>query len=122
MFFTTFTSVFQDQYNFSADVVGLCYVGLGVGFEIRVVSSTFFSDCLALYPSKRNGGFSKPEFRLPSMTYASPVTPIGVLIYGWAAEMKLPWILPTVGTSIVGIGLTLMLVIDPPILPWFPKY
>ena len=66
-----------------------------------------------LYLTRRNGGLSKPEFRLPPMTYTSPITPIGMLIYGWAAEVKLPWILPMVGTSIVGVGLMLMLVVDP---------
>lgn len=39
------------------------------------------------------------------MLIGGVLTPIGLLIYGWAAEYKVHWIVPNIGTIIMCIGL-----------------
>ena len=31
--------------------------------------------------------------------------PTGLFLYGWTAEKALPWILPIIGTGLIGVGL-----------------
>lgn len=50
-------------------------------------------------------GLSKPEFRLPPLVLGGFLIPIGLFWYGWAAQEKAPWIVPILGTGLIGIGL-----------------
>jgi MFS family permease len=56
---------------------------------------------------KATPGGMKPEHRLPPMIVGSICMPAGLLLYGWGAQYKLPWIVPVLGTGLIGIGLTL---------------
>lgn len=109
LFFTTFTNVFTVQYQFSTAVVGLAYGGMGIGFTVGVILMYLTSDRLLAKKTAANNGITKPEFRLPPMVYSSPVLPLGVLLYGWTAQLKLHWVLPQIGTALVGFGLILVL-------------
>lgn len=55
----------------------------------------------------KNGGSSKPEYRLPPLICGSPFIPVGLFIYGWTAQYsnKIHWIVPLIGTGLVGIGM-----------------
>jgi len=56
---------------------------------------------------KATPGGMKLEHRLPPMIVGSICMPAGLLLYGWGAQYWLPWIVPVLGTGLVGIGLTL---------------
>jgi len=47
----------------------------------------------------------KPEWRLPPMIPGAIAIPIGLFLYGWAAEKQVQWIVPLIGTALVGFGL-----------------
>ena len=47
---------------------------------------------------------AKPEHRLPFLFVGSFVMPAGLFLYGWTAEAKCHWILPILGTWLIGIG------------------
>ncbi|KAF1815011.1 multidrug resistance protein [Eremomyces bilateralis CBS 781.70] len=102
LLFTTFPAVFGEAYHFSTGVSGLSYLGLGLGlgFGLFLFSST--SDRLLKRLAK--GGELKPEYRLPLMVYLSPAMPIGFFWYGWSAHAQVHWIVPIIGTSVIGIG------------------
>jgi MFS family permease len=51
------------------------------------------------------GGEKKPEYRLPPMVLGALVIPAGMLIYGWTAHFHLHWVIPLVGTALVGFGI-----------------
>jgi MFS family permease len=55
---------------------------------------------------KATTGGMNPEHRLPPMIVGSISMPAGLLLYGWGAQYKLPWIVPVLGTGFIGIGLS----------------
>jgi hypothetical protein len=61
----------------------------------------------ALQKLKAKGEVLKPEHRLP-MVLTIPggiALPTGLFIYGWGTEKLIHWIVPLIGTALVGIGL-----------------
>lgn len=104
LLFTTFPRVFQIQYGFSIGSVGLTYLGSGLGSFIGLLVCGATSDRIVAALTKRNGGVAKPEYRLPVMAIGVLVIPIGLFVYGWAAEKNAHWIVPIIGTGIFGAG------------------
>lgn len=109
LLFTTITSVFEEQYNFSQGSVGLTYLGLGVGSLIGLFILGATSDRLLNYLSAKNGQ-KKPEYRLPPMIPGAVFVPISLFIYGWTAYYKTHWIVPIIGTSFLGAGMMITFV------------
>lgn len=109
LLFTTITSVFEEQYNFSQGSVGLTYLGLGVGSLIGLFILGATSDRLLNYLSTKNG-VTKPEYRLPPMIPGAFFVPISLFMYGWTAYYKTHWIVPIIGTSFLGTGMMITFV------------
>lgn len=87
--FTTFTFVFEDAYGFSTSVVGLAYVGIGIGMLSGLIMYALTGDRIFKHlANKHSNGEFKPEYRLPPLLFTTPVVPIGLLIYGWTAQYK----------------------------------
>lgn len=116
LLFTTFPSVFEEQYGFSSGVTGLSYLGLGIGTIFGVALFSALSD--KMLEKQANGGEMKPEYRLPLMVYFTPVMPIGFFWYGWSAHAQVHWIVPIIGTLFIGIGALFVIVgaLDPELL------
>ncbi|KAH6963283.1 major facilitator superfamily domain-containing protein [Fusarium avenaceum] len=106
LLFTTFPSVFEETYGFSPGVAGLAYLGLGIGIALGLFMFSILSD--KLLGMKHGDGVQpaapRPEDRLILMKWLGPITPLGLFIYGWAAEYGVHWIVPIIGTFIVGFG------------------
>lgn len=105
LLFTTITEVFETTYHFSSGSVGLTYLGIGIGCLVGVGAFGYLSDRILKLMTARNGGEAKPEFRLPPMIPGSFTIPIGLFLYGWTADKGVQWIVPIIGTSLVGFGL-----------------
>lgn len=60
LLFTTFSTVFRDQYGFGVDILGLAFLGLGVGCVIALLVLSWMSDWLQERLTKKHG-VSKPE-------------------------------------------------------------
>ncbi|KAK8072783.1 hypothetical protein PG996_006131 [Apiospora saccharicola] len=114
LMFTSITEVFQQYYHFSTSLVGLAYIGLGVGSLGGVVLYSGTSDryikrkaaeadALAAETGAESEGL-KPEYRLPLLPVGSVVMPLGFFLYGWTAEKQVHWIAPIIGTAVIGIG------------------
>ncbi|KAI8629805.1 MFS general substrate transporter [Xylariaceae sp. FL1651] len=112
--FTTMTEVFQEAYGFSTALVGLSFLGLGVGSFIGIAIYSATSDrylkrkseeadrkAEALGTEKKG---MKPEYRLPLLPVGSIFIPAGLFLYGWSAQYKVHWIVPIIGTGFGGIG------------------
>jgi hypothetical protein len=117
LMFTTFPRVFEGQYNFSKGTVGLKYMGTGIGAFFGLAFCGGISDRLVTRLTKRYGGKTKPEYRLPAMFVGAFIVPIGLFLYGWTAEKKLHYILPLTGTAFVGAGLFCIFVSDGLLVP-----
>lgn len=110
LMFTTFPRVFQGHYGFSDSNIGLVYLGMGIGFLIPLIISGMYSDRLVRYLTQKYGGSPKPEYRLPFLAIGAILAPIGLFLYGWTAEEKVHWIVPIIGTAIVGAASLLVIV------------
>lgn len=104
LMFTTITSVFQEYYGFSTSIVGLAFLGLGVGsvFGITLFSGT--SDKYIQRKAAEDKSGMKPEYRLPLLPLGAVLLPAGLFIYGWTASYRVHWIVPIIGTAVVGMG------------------
>jgi MFS family permease len=50
----------------------------------------------------------KPEYRLPPLPFAVLSLILGLLTYGWAAQRRLHWSIPVIGTVFIGLGQLLL--------------
>ena len=101
--FTTFTTVYTNQYHWHGGVLGLAFLGLGVGSLIGQLVFTHFGNRTAAKHLKR--GDFKPEHRLYMMTIGGFFLPIGLFWYGWSVQAKAHFMVPIVGTGVMGFGL-----------------
>ncbi|KGO66980.1 Major facilitator superfamily domain, general substrate transporter [Penicillium italicum] len=103
--FATFSMVFKGQYGFSTGISGLAYIGLGIGELMGLVIFGIMSDrILKAKMAADNVQKPKPEYRLVLMMCFPPVIGLGLFIYGWTAYHKVHWVVPIIGTSILGFG------------------
>ena len=98
LLFATFTIVFEGGYGFSESVVGLSFLGLGVGMFVGLVGFGILSDRIvkrkaaATVESGAGGkGVMKPEYRLVLILPGAVAIPVGFFIYGWTAEYHVHW-------------------------------
>lgn len=56
-------------------------------------------------PRLDNGTFGELENHLVTGIVASPLIPIGLFIYAWTARPSVHWIVPTIGLSLVIVGI-----------------
>ncbi|KAI1078117.1 major facilitator superfamily domain-containing protein [Whalleya microplaca] len=102
LLFTTFPSLFVEVYGFSPGISGLAYLGLGLGMVFGLVLFSILSD--KLLGQNNKAILAKPEKRLILMKWLGPITPLGLFMYGWSAYYHTHWIVPILGTFIVGFG------------------
>ncbi|CAG8958687.1 hypothetical protein HYFRA_00011529 [Hymenoscyphus fraxineus] len=102
LLFATFPSVFGETYGFSEGISGLAYIGLGLGMMLGLVLFSILSD--KLLGQKQGGSVAKPEQRLILMKWFGPIAPLGCFMYGWSAYYHTHWIVPILGTFIIGLG------------------
>ncbi|KAK5042861.1 hypothetical protein LTR84_012434 [Exophiala bonariae] len=100
LLFTTFPTVFEEQYHFSAGVSGLSYLGVGIGMLSSLAIFATVTDKM----QKALGESPKPEARLKPMIWVMPAVPVGIFWYGWTAEKQTHWIVPIIGTCFFGFG------------------
>ncbi|KAJ5808863.1 MFS multidrug transporter [Penicillium riverlandense] len=108
LMFSTFTYVFEDQYGFPTKSSGLTFLGIGVGSLLGLFVIGAVSDRILKAKSKPTpqapSGVMKPEYRLPPLVVGAFFIPAGLFLYGWSVYYKTHWILPMIGTALVGIG------------------
>ncbi|KAF1362579.1 MFS general substrate transporter [Lizonia empirigonia] len=98
--FTTFTAVFMNQYHWHGGITGLSFLSLGVGSLISQFVYIHYGNRTVSKHIER--GDFKPEQQLEIIGF---FLPIGLFIYGWSANFQTHYIVPLIGTGIVGFGL-----------------
>ena len=108
--FTTFPAIFEQQYEFSSGSSGLSYLGIGVGSFVGLAIAGATSDRTVKSMAAKNNSTAKPEDRLPLLLLGALFVPAGLFWYGWSAEAKTHYIVPIIGTSLLGIGIVMVVV------------
>lgn len=96
-----------DSYNFSALQTGLVYLSPFVAGILGTAVAGKVSDIIVRSMAKRNGGVYEPEFRLVMAIPMAISTTAGLMGFGWSAQNRDAWIVPTIFFGIVSFGCTL---------------
>lgn len=97
---SNFSSAFQATYGFKSYQSGLCFVSGLIGTLMGILGGGWFSDWVADYFTRRNGGIREPEMRLPAITVALIASPVALVLYGCGIEYQWHWIVPTIGLGL----------------------
>lgn len=95
------------SYNFTALQTGLIYVSPFIGGVLGTAVAGKVSDIIVRWMARRNGGIYEPEFRLVMAIPVAISTCIGLMGFGWSAQEKDQWIVPTVFFGIISFGCAL---------------
>ncbi|KAF2482125.1 major facilitator superfamily domain-containing protein [Neohortaea acidophila] len=106
VFLTELSRTVQQVYHVSSGQSGTMYLGLALGFVAASVLFGLTNDRIMAALTKRHGGETEPEFRLPATIAAMPIVVIGTLWYGWTLERRNSWIVPIIGSGVAGLGIT----------------
>ena len=101
--FTTFTAVFTNQYHWHGGITGLSFFGIGIGSIIGQFTYIHYGNKTVSKHIAR--GDFKPEQRLQIMCIGGFFLPVGLFIYGWSAYYQTHYMVPLLGTGLVGFGL-----------------
>ncbi|WQF89471.1 Putative major facilitator superfamily, MFS transporter superfamily [Colletotrichum destructivum] len=97
----------RESYNFDALQTGLVYLSPFVGGILGTAVAGKVSDIIVKSMARRNGGLYEPEFRLVMAAPVAITTVIGLMGFGWSAEERDHWIVPTVFFGLISFGCTL---------------
>lgn len=97
----------KSTYNFSALGTGLVYISPFIGGVLGTAVAGRVSDIIVRYLARRNGGIYEPEFRLVMAIPVAVSTAIGLMGFGWSAEERDQWIVPTLFFGIISFGCSL---------------
>ncbi|GFF51664.1 uncharacterized MFS-type transporter C1271.10c [Aspergillus udagawae] len=91
-------------YNFTPLQTGLIYISPFVGGLLGTAVAGRVSDVIMQFMSRRNGGVYEPEFRLVMAIPIALSTSAGLMAFGWSAEVKDSWIVPTIFFGLISFG------------------
>lgn len=95
------------SYNFDALQTGLVYISPFIGGILGTGVAGKISDIIVQAMSRRNGGMYEPEYRLVMAIPILISTCIGLMGFGWSAEEKDHWMVPTAFFGIISFGCSL---------------
>ena len=103
------SSIYRDKetYNFSALQTGLVYLSPFIGGVLGTAVAGRVSDVIVRCMSRHNGGIYEPEFRLVMAIPVMLSTCIGLMGFGWSAEERDNWAVPTVFFGVISFGCSL---------------
>ncbi|KAL9565110.1 hypothetical protein ACKAV7_010755 [Fusarium commune] len=105
----TMAMIYRDphRYNFTAIQTGLVYLAPFIGAVLGTGVAGKISDILVRSMAHRNGGLYEPEFRLIMALPILITTCMGLIGFGWSAEVHDEWVVPTIFFGIISFGCSL---------------
>ncbi|KAJ5912133.1 uncharacterized protein N7473_001436 [Penicillium subrubescens] len=99
-------SAFSTAYGFEAWQSGLCFFSAVIGCFFGIFLGGNFSDWVADYLTRRNGGIREPEMRLPAIMIGAITGPLALALYGCGIKWQMHWIVPTLGIGLINFTIT----------------
>jgi hypothetical protein len=101
-------SIYQhNPYNFNPLATGLVYLSPFIGGILGTVVAGRVSDIIVRFMTRRNDGVYEPEFRLVMAIPVALCTSLGLMGFGWSADVGDKWIVPTIFFGVISFGCTL---------------
>lgn len=94
----------EEIYDFDALQTGLIYISPFIGGILGTAVAGKVSDVIVKAMARRNGGLYEPEFRLVMAFPVAITTIIGLMGFGWSAEVRDHWMVPTAFFGIISFG------------------
>ncbi|KAK5996387.1 Major facilitator superfamily multidrug transporter FLU1 [Cladobotryum mycophilum] len=98
-----FPIVFREQRKYGVVVATLPYLGIFVGV-LCAIFINLINQPLYIKAMKKNKNRSVPEARLPPMIIGVVLFAVGLFWFGWTANPKYHWAIPTVAAGFIGAG------------------
>ncbi|TVY84583.1 putative efflux pump mfs2 [Lachnellula suecica] len=109
----SFSALYVSAYDESISISGLHYIAICTGTisgaqicgplmdyiykRLKIRNTTHSSDIAIDSPS--------PELRIPLLLPGVFITPLGFLLYGWAAQYRLFWLVVDIGAAMLSLGM-----------------
>ena len=102
--YTNMQPIYQGEYGFNTEQVGLLYLGPGIGFLFAVWFLVPRIDTIYKKLTERNDGKARPEFRLPIANIGAVFIPASLFWFAWTVQAHTPWPASIAATFFYGIG------------------
>ncbi|OJJ47362.1 hypothetical protein ASPZODRAFT_159251 [Penicilliopsis zonata CBS 506.65] len=102
---SNFATAFANTYGFGTWQSGLCFIAGMIGCVFGTFVGGPFSDWVADYFTKRNGGIREPEMRLPAIIPSVIAAPLSLVLFGCGIAYKWHWIVPTIGLGLLSFAI-----------------
>lgn len=99
----TFATLFTTKYAETAATSSLNYIAIALGAIAATQGGGHLMDRVYRCLAARNGGRTKPEFRVPYVVPGVVLVAVGLFVYGWTAEFAVAW--PVVDLGAAGFTL-----------------
>ncbi|KAL6796822.1 major facilitator superfamily domain-containing protein [Trichoderma sp. SZMC 28012] len=101
----TYATMFMDRYGQTPSISALHYIAIAVAMTFAAqVGGRVMDLVYRRLSDRRNKGQGKPEFRVPYLVSGIVLLPIGLVMYGWAAERRVAWPVVDIGAVIFSLG------------------
>ncbi|KAK3701217.1 hypothetical protein LTR37_015596 [Vermiconidia calcicola] len=107
--YTNFQPIYEGEYGFNTEQVGLLYLGPGLGFLTSVWFLVPKIDTVRNYLANKHGGKGKPEYRLPLANIGSLLIPVTLFWFAWTVQYHVHWTVTILSTYLYGIGQVMIL-------------
>lgn len=97
---STFSTAFGQVYKFEPYQSGLCFISALIGSLVGIAFGGKFTEVVADYFTKKNGGVREPEMRIPAIIISILAAPTALVLYGVGIQNRLHWMVPTIGLSL----------------------
>ncbi|PQE25695.1 efflux pump antibiotic resistance protein [Rutstroemia sp. NJR-2017a BBW] len=105
---STFSDLWTTQYHESISTSGLHYISLCLGEIVGAQLGGPLMDYMYSRMNQHYNNLSLPEFRMPFMIPGAILTPLGLFIYGWAAQKHTHWIVVDIGGFVASFGMQII--------------
>ena len=101
----TFSDLWVTAYGQPVDISGLHYIAVALGEIAGSQISGYVMDTIYKKLKDRAGDAGRPEYHIPIMLPGAILAPVGLLLYGWAAQTHKHWIVVDIGMFIATFGM-----------------